>query len=71
MPEFPAADTLAIAAHRDNAEQTCRGTLLKMAVRGLRTAILVCGPGSATANPFVQMEAGLVDGLTLLPVQSL
>jgi len=35
-----AADVLAIAAHRDDVEQTCGGTLLRMAARGLRTAIL-------------------------------
>ena len=34
------AEILAIAAHRDDAEQTCGGTLLKMAARGHRTAIL-------------------------------
>jgi N-acetylglucosamine malate deacetylase 1 len=34
------ADVLAIAAHRDDVEQTCGGTLLHMAARGLRTAIL-------------------------------
>lgn len=33
-------DVLAIAAHRDDVEQTCGGTLLKMAERGQRTAIL-------------------------------
>jgi LmbE family N-acetylglucosaminyl deacetylase len=33
-------DILAIAAHRDDVEQTCGGTLLKMAQRGLRTGIL-------------------------------
>jgi LmbE family N-acetylglucosaminyl deacetylase len=33
-------DILAIAAHRDDVEQTCGGTLLKMAERGLRTGIL-------------------------------
>ena len=33
-------DILAIAAHRDDVEQTCGGTLLRMAARGLRTAIL-------------------------------
>jgi len=31
---------LAIAAHRDDVEQTCGGTLLKMAQRGQRTGIL-------------------------------
>lgn len=33
-------DVLAIAAHRDDVEQTCGGTLLKMAGHGLRTGIL-------------------------------
>ena len=33
-------DILAIAAHRDDVEQTCGGTLLKMAQQGCRTGIL-------------------------------
>ena len=33
-------DVLAIAAHRDDVEQPCGGTLLRMADRGLRTGIL-------------------------------
>jgi len=33
-------DILAIAAHRDDVEQTCGGTLLKMAALGHRTGIL-------------------------------
>src|SRR5438034_11135131 len=33
-------DILAIAAHRDDVEQTCGGTLLKMAQQGHRTGIL-------------------------------
>jgi bacillithiol biosynthesis deacetylase BshB1 len=33
-------DILAIAAHRDDVEQTCGGTLLKMAQHGHRTGIL-------------------------------
>jgi bacillithiol biosynthesis deacetylase BshB1 len=33
-------DLLAIAAHRDDVEQTCGGTLLKAALRGQRTGIL-------------------------------
>ena len=36
----PALDILALAAHRDDIEQTCGGTLLKMAERGHRTGIL-------------------------------
>lgn len=35
-----ALDILAIAAHRDDVEQTCGGTLLKMAEQGHRTGIL-------------------------------
>jgi bacillithiol biosynthesis deacetylase BshB1 len=33
-------DILDLAAHRDDVEQTCAGTLLKMAERGYRTGIL-------------------------------
>ncbi len=41
------ADVLAIAAHRDDVEQTCGGTLLRTAARGLRTAILYLTQGEA------------------------
>ena len=40
-------DVLAIAAHRDDVEQTCGGTLLRMQARGLRTAILDLTQGEA------------------------
>jgi len=43
----PVSDILAIAAHRDDVEQTCGGTLLRMASRGLRTAILDLTQGEA------------------------
>jgi bacillithiol biosynthesis deacetylase BshB1 len=36
----PSLDILAIAAHRDDVEQTCGGTLLKAAHRGQKTGIL-------------------------------
>jgi N-acetylglucosamine malate deacetylase 1 len=39
MPTAP-LDILALAAHRDDVEQTCAGTLLKMSQRGHRTGIL-------------------------------
>jgi bacillithiol biosynthesis deacetylase BshB1 len=45
--DSPAVDILAIAAHRDDVEQTCGGTLLRMASRGLRTAILDLTQGEA------------------------
>ena len=40
MPTSAPLDILAIAAHRDDVEQTCGGTMLKMAERGHRTGIL-------------------------------
>src|SRR4029077_18165268 len=40
FPLNPPLDVLAIAAHRDDVEQTCGGTLLKAAQRGQRTGIL-------------------------------
>lgn len=40
MSSSPIIDILAIAAHRDDVEQTCGGTLLKAAERGQKTAIL-------------------------------
>ena len=40
MERIGAVHVLAIAAHPDDVEQTCGGTLLKMAERGYRTAIL-------------------------------
>jgi len=40
-------DVLAIAAHRDDVEQTCGGTLLRMKALGLRTGILDLTQGEA------------------------
>ncbi len=40
LPLNPSLDILAIAAHPDDVEQTCGGTLLKAAQRGQRTGIL-------------------------------
>jgi bacillithiol biosynthesis deacetylase BshB1 len=48
------ADVLAIAAHRDDVEQTCGGTLLRMASRGLRTAILDLTRGEAGTRGTVE-----------------
>ena len=47
VPDSSLADILAIAAHRDDVEQTCGGTLLRMAARGLHTAILDLTQGEA------------------------
>jgi LmbE family N-acetylglucosaminyl deacetylase len=40
LPLSPSLDILAIAAHRDDVEQTCGGTLLRAAQRGQHTGIL-------------------------------
>ena len=47
MPTTPPIDVLAIAAHRDDVEQTCGGTLLRMCSLQLRTAILDLTQGEA------------------------
>jgi bacillithiol biosynthesis deacetylase BshB1 len=47
VPDPMTVDVLAIAAHRDDVEQTCGGALLRMASRGLRTAILDLTQGEA------------------------
>src|SRR6202050_90791 len=44
---IPQADVLAIAAHRDDVEQTCGGTLLRMHSLGVSTAILDLTRGEA------------------------
>ncbi len=46
-PEPCPTDVLAIAAHRDDVEQTCGGTLLAMHARGWRTGILDLTRGEA------------------------
>jgi N-acetylglucosamine malate deacetylase 1 len=60
------ADVLAIAAHRDDVEQTCGGTLLRMAARGLRTAILDLTRGEAGSRGTAEdraLEAAEAAGL--------
>lgn len=47
MAEQPTAEVLAIAAHRDDVEQTCGGTLLRLRSLGVRTAILDLTRGEA------------------------
>lgn len=56
-----AADILAIAAHRDDVEQTCGGTLLRSAARGLRTAILDLTQGEAGTRGTAQDRAREAD----------
>jgi bacillithiol biosynthesis deacetylase BshB1 len=60
-PEVLTADILAIAAHRDDVEQTCGGTLLRMAARGLRTAILDLTQGEAGTRGSAEERAAEAD----------
>jgi bacillithiol biosynthesis deacetylase BshB1 len=63
------ADVLAIAAHRDDVEQTCGGTLLRMGARGLRTAILDLTRGEAgTRGTAEEREAEANQAAKLLGV---
>ena len=56
MPTVP-LDILAIAAHRDDVEQTCGGTLLKMSERGYRTGILDLTQGEMGTRGTVEDRA--------------
>jgi len=63
-------DVLAIAAHRDDVEQTCGGTLLRMASRGLRTGILDLTQGeSGTRGSAAERAAEAEAAARILKVQ--
>src|ERR1700760_3769343 len=58
MPSPSQIDILAIAAHRDDVEQTCGGTLLAMHARGWTTGILDLTQGeSGTRGTAADREA--------------
>jgi len=60
-------DILAIAAHRDDVEQTCGGTLLKMAQRGQRTGVLDLTQGEMGTRGSADDRAGeAVDAAKIL-----
>jgi bacillithiol biosynthesis deacetylase BshB1 len=62
-------DILAIAAHRDDVEQTCGGTLLKAAQRGQRTGILDLTRGEmGTRGTAEDREREANDAATILGV---
>jgi bacillithiol biosynthesis deacetylase BshB1 len=66
--QFP-IDVLAIAAHRDDVEQTCGGTLIRMAARGLRTAILDLTQGeSGTRGSAVERAREAAEAARILGV---
>ena len=63
------AEVLAIAAHRDDVEQTCGGTLLKLRDLGLRTAILDLTRGEAgTRGSALEREAEADEAAKILGV---
>jgi LmbE family N-acetylglucosaminyl deacetylase len=64
-----ALDILAIAAHRDDVEQTCGGTLLKAAQRGQRTGILDLTQGEMGTRGTIEDRAREADeGARILKV---
>jgi N-acetylglucosamine malate deacetylase 1 len=67
---MPDVDILAIAAHRDDVEQTCGGTLLRMRSLGLRTAILDLTQGEAgTRGTAADREAEAAAAAKILGVE--
>ncbi len=66
---MPSIDILAIAAHRDDVEQTCGGTLLAMNARGWRTGILDLTKGeSGTRGTAAEREQEANDAARILKV---
>ena len=64
-------DVLAIAAHRDDVEQTCGGTLLRMKALGLRTGILDLTQGEAgTRGTAAERAAEAAEAARILQVDS-
>jgi bacillithiol biosynthesis deacetylase BshB1 len=60
-------DLLAIAAHPDDVEQTCGGTLLKMAEAGYRTGVvdLTAGEMGSRGTPNARIEESIAAGSVL------
>jgi len=70
MTEQPIAEVLAIAAHRDDVEQTCGGTLLALRAQGVRTAILDLTRGEAgTRGSAAEREAEAAEAAKILGVE--
>ena len=67
--DVPTIDILAIAAHRDDVEQTCGGTLLVMQARGWRTGILDLTRGeSGSRGTAAEREAEANEAARILNV---
>lgn len=60
-------DVLAIAAHPDDVEQTCGGTLLRMAEQGYRTGVvdLTAGEMGSRGTPETRLEEAAAAGRVL------
>ena len=69
MTDKSIAEVLAVAAHRDDVEQTCGGTLLKLRAQGVRTAILDLTRGEAgTRGSAAEREAEAAAAARILGV---
>jgi len=69
MPAPGLIDILAIAAHRDDVEQTCGGTLMAMQAKGWRTGILDLTRGeSGTRGTAAEREAEAAEAARILNV---
>jgi bacillithiol biosynthesis deacetylase BshB1 len=69
MPETTPVDILAIAAHRDDVEQTCGGTLLVQNAAGFSTGILDLTQGeSGTRGSAMEREAEATAAAKILRV---
>ena len=69
MVDLQTIDILAIAAHRDDVEQTCGGTLLAMQARGWRTGILDLTQGeSGTRGTAAERESEALAAARILNV---
>jgi bacillithiol biosynthesis deacetylase BshB1 len=64
----PALDLLAVAAHPDDVEQTCGGTLIRMAETGYRTGVLdlTAGDMGSRGTPELRLEESEAAGKHLL-----
>ncbi len=56
--DLPQLDVLAIAAHPDDVEQTCGGTLIRMAEQGYRTGVLdlTAGDMGSRGSPEIRLR---------------
>ncbi len=67
-PETTALDVLAIAAHPDDVEQTCGGTLIKMAEKGYRAGVLdlTAGDMGTRGTPEIRLSEAEAAGKLML-----